>query len=573
MTSYTEVPRMFQAQINGRCQLQRVENKHTDAISWAREWTNYYKALPSSSPTPTQDNVPVWKRRPVKVTTASPPPQPPQFGNQVKQWKYEINWRLVTDGGQDDAIIRPAIGAKGYPYFPGSSMKGAFRRACDHTQKERYCGKSDGDKTEPGILRFHGGYPVDNSWTENLVDIVHPQQPKQVEGEPPKSGNKPVKRKGKDKDKAGAMAQIALHEVEINFGFSSEYLAFDDPEWKIIQKIWEKALTRGLGSRVSAGYGGFVDFKHPEELLEVGLQGQGIFSTLLDKTPEFRPNMFKAALRGHTLRLLGGMSNAATAQKLTQQLWGGIDGKAVVGLLGVAFSWENLHPQTVSKTQVYNLEGGKLQIFCNCSGLDSSQKELLEKVARSLIQFSLLLGGFGKSWRRVHHQLFYPQYLQRPNKRMIGCHWRFTPDSGDFYFPVNRLSAVTTAIDELRNNLLSWSQTQPQFQRGFARSWREAWHKDKVKVWGRFAQEESLAVEWFHTEGEPHIKKTLAGEMGKTGRIWHRMYPHYVLGAEDILEAATDYKFVELLTIFPDDSDVSNKLPDFLRRKQFQQLW
>lgn len=48
----------------------------------------------------------------------------------VQTRTYNLTWRFITNSGQDDGVIRPAIGAKGWPYYPGSSMKGIFRRAC-----------------------------------------------------------------------------------------------------------------------------------------------------------------------------------------------------------------------------------------------------------------------------------------------------------------------------------------------------------------------------------------------------------------------------------------------------------
>ncbi|MFM7717569.1 MAG: RAMP superfamily protein, partial [Microcystis sp.] len=180
-----------------------------------------------------------------------------------------------------------------------------------------------------------------------------------------------------------------------------------------------KALGNGLGSKVSAGYGRFKDVPSPETLLQVHLKGQGIAATLLDKkTPEFRPNMFKAALRGHTLRLLGGMTDEKTAKHLTQILWGGIDGAAILGQLGISFTYEDgdlkfgEHPYTPpGKSKqimpLYNLKRGTLQISCQNPCASSEERQELAELAKAIVQFSLLLGGFGKSWRRADHWQFF----------------------------------------------------------------------------------------------------------------------------------------------------------------------
>ncbi len=149
--AYKKVPMMFRAQVNGRCQIQRLKGKESDAIRWSDEWISCVETVPDSR------------------------------SENVQTQDCEITWRLVTNSGLDDSVIRPVIGAQGLPYFPGSSMKGMFRRACTPTQAERYCGRPlPGHDWQPGILRFHGGYPIQKSWTDHLLDIVHPQQSWQV---------------------------------------------------------------------------------------------------------------------------------------------------------------------------------------------------------------------------------------------------------------------------------------------------------------------------------------------------------------------------------------------------------
>lgn len=98
-------------------------------------------------------------------------------------------------------------------------------------QAQRYCGKHlpNGD-FEPGLLRFHGGYPTDDTWQDNLVDIVHPQQDRQV----------------KSDRRSSAFVQISLFKPTINFGISSTLL-IDTTEWTTIWEIWEKALSTGIG--------------------------------------------------------------------------------------------------------------------------------------------------------------------------------------------------------------------------------------------------------------------------------------------------------------------------------------
>jgi CRISPR-associated protein Cmr6 len=292
-----KVPLMYRAQTDGRCQVQRLVPKapEQDAERWADEWVD--KAYP----------------------------EPPRFGDGVKTRTYAISWRFITNSGQDDGMIRPVIGARGWPFYPGSSMKGVFRKACEAAERKgevppgtctSYCG--DESDLSPGILRFHGGYPTDDRWTEDLVDIVHPQQSWQV-----KSNNK----------EGGAFIQISLYKPEISFGLSStEDLS---PEtWETIWQIWEQGLSTGIGCRVSAGYG--QPKQHTGAVLyRTRLKGQGQAPKLVDGTGEFRPNMFWAAVRGHTLRIFGGLTDARTTEALIAELFGGIGrGGATVGLDG-----------------------------------------------------------------------------------------------------------------------------------------------------------------------------------------------------------------------------------------------
>ena len=199
------VPLMFRAQVEGRCQVQRLIPKapEQDAERWVDEWVD--KAYPEA----------------------------PGFGEGVQTRTYSISWRFITNSGQDDGVIRPVIGARGWPFYPGSSMKGLFRQSAERMEQtgelspgtcNRYCGNEA--KLNPGILRFHGGYPTDTRWTENLVDIVHPQQQWQV-----KSNQK----------EGGAFIQISLYKPELTFGISSTK-DLTDEDWDEIWTIWAAAL-------------------------------------------------------------------------------------------------------------------------------------------------------------------------------------------------------------------------------------------------------------------------------------------------------------------------------------------
>lgn len=527
-----EVPLMFQAQISGRGQIQYIRNPE-QSKRWVDEW--------------------------VEAAAIDAP----KFSTNVNTKEYKITWRFISNSGQDEDIIRPVIAAKGFPYYPGASMKGAFLRACPPEQREKYCGgKLNSNDTQPGILRFHGGYPKDATWVEQpLIDVVHPQQDWQI----------------KNNGSHAAFLQISLYQPTLVFGISST-IKLTDSEWETIWNIWDKAIEKGIGSRVSAGYGQPVN--HPEtKLVTVHLRGQGLASQLIDKTGEFRPNMFKAALRGHTLRLFSGVTDENTAEELTRELWGGFAGRngAVVGQLGIAFNAVDLEMDEYrygrNTMPTYELKSGTLNIL-SMGDISTEYRQELRTLATQILRFSLLLGGFGKSWRRIDHRIFFPEYEQH----LIGCHWEFTKQSDKYYFLIKSLSHITNILNDVQRTVINWLQLKGKTPSNQITSWRESFHPQKVQVWGRIAEDEddSLAVRWFHGnyQGVKSIKgSSLTGRMSQIGRIWHRMYPRYIKNqAGEIRRKGREY--VELLTIFPDKRDErTREFLTFLPTSGFTKLW
>ena len=550
------VPLMYRAQVEGRCQIQRLIPKapEQDAERWADEWVHHAT------------------------------PQAPEFGAGVQTRTYAISWRFITNSGQDDGVIRPVIGARGWPFYPGSSMKGLFRQAAERMEKarelesgvcNRLCGIESQQDPSPGILRFHGGYPANISWTKNLVDIVHPQQPWQV-GIPEKKG--------------GAFIQISLYKPKLKFGIST-IETLTETEWEQVWQIWAASLSMGIGCRVSAGYG-----QHSQSdgnvLYKANLGGQGQAPKLVNSQGEFRPNIFRASIRGHALRIFGGLTDARTAQKLVNNLFGGIgrDG-ATVGLLSIAFRETQLEIQDFGQDEynqpTYEVKGELLWKLTR--KIPNSDKQILVKLIQALNRFAMILGGFGKSWRRADHRLFYPDYYQRGHKPLIGCHWYWLSQT-------HHLHSVTTTtfcdevsqfVQEVRNVAVEWIESQNFVVSPgrYAHNWREAWHPKKVEIWGRFAtstdrNEVSKAIKWFHgsylntgsylpkEKCSIHQSSLTGGYRNNrmdVGRIWHRLYP--------ILDSGS---FLELLTIFPESSsDVSDYFLGFLDETQqdFQKIW
>jgi len=551
-----KVPMMFRAQTAGRSQLQRVQRNvpQQDAELWASEWIE--KAYPDA----------------------------PDFGEGVQTRISTISWRFVTNSGQDDGVIRPVIGARGWPYYPGSSMKGIFSRACTPEQRERYCGKDihNGD-FEPGILRFHGGYPTSDTWQDNLVDIVHPQQDWQVKD---------------DEKTAGAFVQISLYKPELKFGISCSE-ALTESEWETIWNIWEAALSTGIGCRVCAGYGQ-PRKQSGDVIYRCQLRGQGQASKLLDGEGEFRPNIFRAAIRGHALRIFGGLTDAETTEILVETLFGGVRSRQEkVGLLSMNFHETSLDIEDFGRGSYavpsYNVEGSLNWLLTpQKPKFPDAERQALQNLIKALTRFAVLLGGFGKSWRRADHRLFFPEYYETENiKPLIGCHWQWGERSLLPDVRVRKLEQVGQFIDEVRQVAIDWMKLKGyNFNPNNYAYWRESWHPETLQVWGRLANEaeDCEAIRWLHgpyreaiprariSEGSIY-RSTVTGEVGHIGRLWHRMYPLVRLvksnNPKQPIPRVTNQYF-ELLTIFPDNSLESRELLLFLESQHqggFQKLW
>lgn len=572
--AYKKVPMMFRAQAPGRSQLQYIDPDKTkkkekqDVHYWVDEWTDKAELIAGEN------------ARDIETETF-----------QAKS--YEISWRFITNGGQDDGILRPVIGASGIPFYPGSSMKGAFRQACEKAEDageipagtcNLYCGNES--EITPGLLRFHGAYPT-NDWTERLLDLVHPQQGWQV-----------MTRETHKKPKGeSAYAQVSLYQPTLRFAISCDRPLTPD-KWREIWQIWEGAIASGLGSKVSTGYGQINKTTHPI-IYRATLKGKGPAAKLIDGNGEFRPNIFRGALRGHALRIFGGLTESETAKKLVEELFGDIQNKdATVGLLGFQFKAFKLEIKDFSSgkyTQpAYQVEG-ELTWFFNRPLDDPEKIKILKQLVAKLMQFAMIFGGFGKSWRRVDHRQFFKRYYEDdPDKGLIGCHWEWWGDNSKRRnVQVKDLARISHFIEKVRQIAREWiqSQNQPLQNAEWADNWREAWHPSRVQVWGRIADdaEDSVAIKWFHAAYQTKIlnheleksiyQSSVTGTINVIGRIWHRMYPVILLQKNPDEPKKPKVKptcrYLELITIFPDDSKECDDFLQFLNTnpENFEKLW
>ena len=228
--------------------------------------------------------------------------------------------------------------------------------------------------------------------------------------------------------------------------------------------------------------------------------------------------------------------------------------------------------------------------------MPEEKEKKLKQLIQSLTRFSMIFGGFGKSWRRADHDIFYEEYYDgKKQKPLIGCHWQWTGKRPLIYdVKVRKLEQVTTFINDVHTIAKEWIKLQGLTinNNQYADSWREAWHPDNVQVWGRIADstEDSQAIAWLHKpyrkgdakynipEGSIY-QSSITGKMSQIGRLWHRMYPLVRLVKDPDNHkkplGKPTAKYIELLTIFPDNSQQCQQFLDYLNTSStdFQLLY
>jgi CRISPR-associated protein Cmr6 len=503
------IPMMYRAQVDGRCSLM-FAGDNEDLERWKDEWVY---------PNPQQPRY--QKKEPVLGLDGT-----------VYRIKVEFPFRLLSNCGQD-SIIRPILGKDGIPFLSGSSVKGFFRRGCINPnqtinpgQIKKYCG--DDENLAPSSLgfRFHGAYPV-GDWsgmnkvklrkkgediTETryrMLDVVHPQQERQV---------------GSDRQRnATALASVSLYKPTMVFEFSS---ADPNTDWKEVEAIFWRAIAFGVGGKTSTGYGlGGYNNRRPASVprskANVVLIGRGVSPTLRSDEPEFRPNLFKASLRGHFQRLLAGVvGNSEKLNGEINRLFGSSSNTGVIQLF-----WEqrkDVEYSTFGVTQTFQANG--------MLHLDASRDEDIELIEQ-VLKFAFIMGGFGKSWRRASHQLFHKTY----KKFEIGCHWEL-PNTERSWIDIKSTDHLKRFLTELHQDYIH------QFTDGkaVALNWRESWHPDRLSVYAA-VNRESKAIALFHDEVYKYTPAVGGRNPNDTrpkfiSSVWHRMLP---IGEGNFLEIVT----------------------------------
>jgi len=270
-------------------------------------------------------------------------------------------------------------------------------------------------------------------------------------------------------------------------------------------------------------------------LFECALEGQGPAAKLLDDTPEFRPTMFRAAIRGMALRLFGGLTDAGTALHVVGRLFGALsrDEGQHVGLLATAYTDAVVDLGTYGRgswEQPIYATSGQLQWRLTRSPGSSESTELLAELLAALHGLTLSLGGFGRGWRRPDHRIFDPEYGKTP----IGCHWQWR-DTAKLppWIHVQSPQHLARLLQRSQKLASRWLEVSGKATAEPA-AWREALHPQRLRIWTRQAEVplDAMAIEWFHwspgSDGRDprELKGTdLAGRVNQVGRIWNRLLP------------------------------------------------
>jgi CRISPR-associated protein Cmr6 len=498
----------YRAQFVGRCQRQYIKKPkdappgwRSDIQTWIDEWVE-------------------------RVDNASP-----FTTDGLRIVEAQIDWRLISNSGVDEGVIRPVIGAGGWPLIPGSGIKGLFRRACPPARLLRWCGSpcAAGDLS-PGILRFHGAWPapatgqVDSDWTQGLLDVAHPQQNWQVGFT---NGN----------ESHSAFGVASLHRPRLKIGLSSTDPTITETEWEEVVETLKQALRAGIGGRTCMGYG-TTGRLSGDVLFQCGLEGQGPAAKLLDGTPEFRPTMFRAAIRGMALRLFGGLTDAQTAMRVVGRLFGSLsrDEGQNVGLLATAYTEPEMNLGSYGQgswSQPIYATSGLLQWRQMRAAAKGEDMALLVELLAALHGLTMSLAGFGRGWRRPDHRIFLSDYGRTP----IGSHWQWSdPAQLPGWIHVQSPSELTQLLQRSQKLASRWLQATAASS-GEPAPWREVIHSQRMRIWTREASDplDARAIEWFHWEArgvgdqqpDPRdLKRTdLAGRVNQVGRIWNRMLP------------------------------------------------
>jgi CRISPR-associated protein Cmr6 len=305
---------------------------------------------------------------------------------------------------------------------------------------------------------------------------------------------------------------LSLHEAEITIAVRPTKQQYSHHVPTVVR--WLKgALSCGIGSRVSGGYGQAVSTSSTDTINPYTWQTnfqiwtQGMYGPEAPTKAnqqrgiaEFRPTALRGMLRYWFRAVALGLYAPSVVKELETKAFGDLSIPGAISLKAVFESNAQKDP--------YCYQG--------CLQLEASSPEFLE-VAQQLTILAAHLGGFGRGTRR-------PLHLLKGKGKIRGCHWEL--DLSDFPLPYEEAAWRKMLLDvkEAIRSLDSRS-TPTTFNPGCpekrlqdvldrdSRIWliqsTDQIHPKQVKDWQKDGSKPSVrgeALNWFYAKTNPYFK-------------------------------------------------------------------
>ena len=315
-------------------------------------------------------------------------------------------WRLRVGGmrGFRDLLLPAMHSIYGIPYIPASSIKGSIKawakknRNIELAEIDRILGYLKGDKASMGTVQILDAFPTKPCLS---VDIASPQW--KWEGEKVKYGTVPHH-----------LLSMEKPNLVIGLAYTSRSTKNSDDLLKV--KEWlQQALSEGIGSRVSTGYGRLnsnTSLRHRREYkFQMWTQGMHGYNppskeNKYEGDAEFRPTAVRGMLRYWFRAIALGLYSPKECKTLEGKLFGTLEPETVEGSLRINVNLDDSKEDEQLFPCFYR---GKIVLEAE----EEKHLKLIEKV----LNLSSHLGGIGRGARR-------PLHLN--DKRFRGCYWLLT---------------------------------------------------------------------------------------------------------------------------------------------------
>ncbi|MEZ2339581.1 RAMP superfamily CRISPR-associated protein [Microcoleus sp.] len=323
-------------------------------------------------------------------------------GNGGITFLAQFPWRLRVGGtrGFRELLLPVLHPVFGIPYLPASSLKGAARAWATNNENEvenisDLLGFLEGKSSKAARVEFLDAFPTQPCLSVDMANSLWhwKSNPDRVHYN---SDPHPL---------------LSLEKPEFLIGIVRTNRCQNPNDLGTVKNWLKNALSAGIGSRVSAGYGrsSIISTSSNISRHKFSLYTQGMHGAFRGVV-EFRPTAVRGMLRYWFRAVALGLYSPQECKTLEKRLFGGIEPPATEGNIRIAVELNNNQPSN-SNPWVY--EGAIV--------LESKYPDSL-KLAQYLLKLASHLGGIGQGARRPLHW---------NNGRLRGCHWELT----DFILP------------------------------------------------------------------------------------------------------------------------------------------